>query len=65
MGRWILGRSGTGWGTRGDVQDGLGDLGEVRETLEEIWDGSGDPPKSPGRVGGPSERSGTGRGTHP
>ena len=35
-----------------------------RETLDEVWDGSGDPRGSPGQVGGPSGRSGTGRGTH-
>ena len=34
-----------------------------REILGEILDGSGDPRVGPGRVGGTSERSGTGGGT--
>ena len=34
-----------------------------RGTLGEVRDGSGDPPYNPGRVGGPSGRSGTGQGT--
>ena len=33
-------------------------------TLGEIRDGSVDPPRSSGRVTGPSERFETGRGTH-
>ena len=50
-------------------------LGEVRGTLEEIRDGSGDNPRGArrvggpsgrsGQVGGPSGRSGTGRRTLP
>ena len=43
-------------GTFGEVWDGRGNYGEVR-------DGSGYPPGGLGRVGGPSRRSGTGRGT--
>ena len=39
----ISGKSGTGRGTLGKVQDKSGDLGEVRD-----W--SGDPPEGPGRV---------------
>ena len=34
-----------------------------RGTLGKIWDGSGHPPGGPGRVGGHSKRSETGRGT--
>ena len=34
-----------------------------RGTLGEVWDGSLDPRGGPGRIGGPSSRSGTGRGT--
>ena len=40
-------RSRTGRGTLEEVQDGSGSLGEIRNE-------SGDPPRSPGRVGGPS-----------
>ena len=48
------GRSGTGWGTNGEVRYGLGTFGEVR-------DGLGNTRGGLGRVGGPSERSGMGR----
>ena len=47
------GRSRTGLGTLGEVQDGSG------ETLGEVRDGSGDPLGVPGRVGGPSRWYGT------
>ena len=50
------GRSETDHGTIGEVWDSSGDPGEVR-------DGSEDPRGGPGRVGGPSRRSGTGWGT--
>ena len=40
-------RSGTGWGTLGEVQDWSGALSEVR-------DRSGDPPEGLGRFLGPS-----------
>ena len=36
-----------------------------RETLGEVQDESGDPTRGPGRVGGPSGRSGTSWGTLP
>ena len=59
-------RSGTGWGL-------LGRSGMVQGTLGEVWDGSGenraglervvDSWVGPVRVGGPTGRSGTGRGT--
>ena len=35
-----------------------------RGTLLEVWDGKGDTRGGPGQVGGPSGRSGMGRGTH-
>ena len=34
-----------------------------RGTLREVWDGSEEPRGGPGRFVGPSDRSGTGRGT--
>ena len=46
-----------GWGT-------LRRSGKGQGTLKEVWDGSGDPRGVPGRVGGPSETSVTGQGTH-
>ena len=36
-----------------------------REVLSRVRDWLWDPPKDPGQVGGPSRRSGTGRGTLP
>ena len=62
----LLGWSGTGRGTLEKVWDGLGNLGKsrtVRSTIREVQDGSRDPRKGPGQVGGPFTRSGTGRGT--
>ena len=50
------GKFGKGWGTLPKVRDGSSTLWEVR-------DGSRDPRGSSGRVGGPSVRYGTGRGT--
>ena len=47
-----------GRGTLPEVRDGLG-------TRSEVWDGSGDTPKGPERVGGPFGRFGTGRVTLP
>ena len=57
-----------GRGTFREVRDGSRELPIVREgsgTLSEVWDGSRDPQKGPGRVGGPSRRSGTSRRTLP
>ena len=34
-----------------------------RGTYGEVWDGTGDPQGGPGRVGGPSKKSGTCQGT--
>ena len=76
MGRGTLREVRDKSGTLGDVRDGLRDprgaLGQVRgttgrsgigrETLVEVRDSSGDPPRGPGRVGGPSERYETSRG---
>ena len=42
----------------------MGRFGTGLGTLGEVQDGSGDPLGGPGRVWGPSGRSGTGRGTH-
>ena len=36
-----------------------------QRTLLKVWDGSGNPTGGPGRVGGPSRRSGKGHGTIP
>ena len=72
-------RSGTGWGTVREVQDGYrgppGGKGQVGvqsrrtwtgdETLSEVRDGSGNSPVGPASIGGPLERSGMGQGTLP
>ena len=53
-------------GTRGEVWGTLvecpAQVGTGRWTLGKVRDGSGDPRKGPRRVGGPTGRSGTGRG---
>ena len=51
-----MGRSRTGWGTLWEVQDGSWSFREVRN-------GSEEPPNGPGRVGGPSGKSGMDRET--
>ena len=70
MGQGTLGkvREGLGdsRGTRGEVLNGSGVTLDVRDglrTLGVVRDRSGDPWGGPGRVGGPSGRSWTGRGT--
>ena len=60
------GRSGTGRGNLGEVLDRSGTINEIEDlsgNLGEVQDGSRDPRGGPGSVGGPSGRSGTGRGT--
>ena len=49
---------GTGRGTLPEIQDSW-------ETLWEVRDWLGDPPKGPGQVGGPSQRSEIGSGDSP
>ena len=66
----------TGRGTLGEVWDSSGDTpggpgleepmgrsGSIWWTIPEVWDGYEDSPGGPGQVGGPSQRSRTGRGT--
>ena len=57
------GRSGTGWGTFGNVVMGQGTLKEVRDESGDTRGGPGrvgEPQGDPGRVGGLPRRSGTG-----
>ena len=58
-----MGKPETGRGTIGEVRDGSRDPWGGSELDGEIRDGSGDTQGGPGQVKGPSERSGTGRGT--
>ena len=60
------GKSRTVGGTLGEVRDGSGDPRGVRDKSWdpcEVQDGLKESRQGPGRVGGPSERSGTGWGT--
>ena len=41
----------------------MGWYGTGRKTLKEVWKGSGDPQRGPGRVAGPLGKIWTGRGT--
>ena len=60
-------RSGSGRGTRPEVRKWSVDLPEGSEVVEDppqVQKWSGDPPEVPEVVGGPTRRSGSGRGTY-